>query len=109
MQGKIKVAEALSAAGHDVWYEQKFYAIPDQRRDKPFRVDIWVPKHRIYVEIDGWRHTSSKHNMRKDNWKDEALESIGLRGIRVTLSEALAYPEQVVPRLPPATADVVSG
>ena len=100
LKAKVKVARVLSHAGYDVWYEEKFWPMPEHNPNKPFRVDIWLPKHSTYIEVDGKTHYS-KRNQNKDDWKDDWLKSIGLHPIRITLAEALGAPEQILPRLPP--------
>lgn len=96
LKAKIKVAKALSNAGYDVEYETKFWPTENHPPDKPFRVDVYIPMHRVYVEIDGKTH-DSKWNKRKDAWKDECLQAIGLHPIRISLMEAAGAPEQVIP------------
>lgn len=107
LKAKIKVAQALANAGYVCKYEEHFWCYPDQPADKPFRVDVYLPAHNICVEVDGKTH-SSRRAKSKDAWKDENLESIGKRVIRIPVEEALGYPEQILSKLPPPEIDVRS-
>ena len=95
IKAKKKVAQTLSDAGYTVCYEKPFVisGLPH-----PFWGDVCVENHNIIIELDGKSHYS-KRAMAKDRWKDEHLRSIGQRVIRMNLSEALQYPEDVLTRV----------
>jgi very-short-patch-repair endonuclease len=98
LNAKIAVAEIISQAGYVVEYERSFW-MENQPADRPFRVDIYLPAHQVYIEIDGSTH-GSKRAKSKDEWKDECLESLGQTGIRLSLTEAEGAPEQILAYLP---------
>ncbi|HEX8905839.1 MAG TPA: endonuclease domain-containing protein, partial [Longimicrobiaceae bacterium] len=52
----------------------------------PFIVDFYCPEERLVVEVDGKIH---EHQQREDADRQEALESLGLRFVRVTHEEVI--------------------
>jgi hypothetical protein len=96
LKAKVLVAKALSAVGYDVKYEVPF-TIPGY--EYPYKVDVHLVDHNVYIEIDGKSHWSKIAKWR-DAMRDEFLaETHHQRAIRIPIEEALEYPESVIPRV----------
>ncbi|MEM0217608.1 MAG: DUF559 domain-containing protein [Candidatus Nezhaarchaeales archaeon] len=87
--GEIAVIKELQARNIRFFTQQEFVI-----NEKKFIVDIFVPPN-VVVEIDGPHHLSSIRSSR-DEVKDEALSSLGLKVLRFQDSEAKSQPSKIV-------------
>ena len=61
----------------------------------PFHIDVFIPKLGIGIECDGKTHGSKKAKA-KDKWKDAELKKVGIRIIRISVTDAVESPEYVL-------------
>lgn len=87
--GEIAVIKELQRRGIRFFTQREF--VVNERR---FIVDIFVPPN-VVVEIDGPHHLSSIKSSR-DEIKDEALRSLGLKVLRFQASTARSQPSNIV-------------
>jgi hypothetical protein len=98
LKGKVLVATELSNAGYVVEYEKAYWCKGNRQ---PFRVDMLLVAHNVFVEIDGATH-NAKGAKAKDKWKDSLLlDEYHLESVRIPIEEALGNPEWVLTLVPP--------
>ncbi len=63
------------------------------RRPRTIRVDLCFPAARLVVEVDGWRW---HQDAARDQARDNALAVLGWRVLRLSWSDVVHHPEQVL-------------
>lgn len=82
----------MSDAGFDVWYEQQ---VISNDGAYTFNMDVLIRPYNIAIEIDGWNHESRRAKS-KDRWKDSECAKVGVKVVRIPISEAQGAPEQIL-------------
>lgn len=62
----------------------------------PYVADFYCPAAKMVIEVDGATHDASQD---ADKWRDNYMESLGLKVMRVAAAEVLSDPEAVADQI----------
>jgi very-short-patch-repair endonuclease len=76
----------------------KGYQFYRQRIIDNYIVDFYCPKAKLIIEVDGGQH-SNDEGKNRDNIRDDYLEKLGFRILRISDGEVFANPNGIVERI----------
>ncbi|MDY3127031.1 MAG: DUF559 domain-containing protein [Corynebacterium sp.] len=86
-QGERDLASALRKHGHKVEHNVT---------GGQYRFDLFLPKYRLIIEIDGWEYHNSGGSFEKDRWKSLEANAEGFIVLRVSANSVKYYSRRVI-------------